>query len=147
MKIFELAKELEIKTQDVMNFLKNNKFKYTSVNQHLDLIDEGKLRSLLKDFKKEEKENFNEIKIEEDLEIRNLDKVKLLGIYYNYKKGKYIPITLEIVPEQFDSLNVKKYNEYTTIYNAKNTLSELMNNNNLFVPSPLEKLLNKRRKK
>jgi hypothetical protein len=72
---------------------------------------------------------------------------RMVGVYYDYKKKKYIPITLVLLPEQLESLNAVKDSEYNTIYNAKSRIGELTSKAKFFDPNPLERIIFKREKK
>ncbi|HLD91219.1 MAG TPA: hypothetical protein VI911_09430 [Patescibacteria group bacterium] len=145
MKIFELAKELGLKGHELLNLIKENDYGYTAITQTLDVDDENKFRNEFKDVKKEV--TIEEIKEEVDPEIKEHDKIEMVGIYYDYKRKKYIPITMIILPEQFETLNVVKNGEYNTIYNAKSKMGELSTKAKFFNPSTLERLIDKRRLK
>jgi len=139
MKIHELAKEYNQKAHEFLKQLTDLGFTYTSYTKDLSDMDADNIRSVIAKAAK--------AKDPEQIKIRELSMMTLVGIYYDMESNQYKIATLRILPSEHDKYGVQLSKGYPSINHITYDLNKTTVDAGFYNPSELQKIRNNLNKK
>jgi hypothetical protein len=132
MKIHELAKEYNISATDFLKKLTELGFTYHAHTQALSDMDADNIRSVIAKAAK--------AKDPEQIRIKELSLMTMVGIFYDIATGKYHISSLRILPEEHDKYGVQLSKGYPSINHLTHDLNQMTVDAGFFNPNELQKV-------
>lgn len=135
-KLFEVAKEFDMKHTEFIPLLNECGYDFNPKGFSKEIEPEV-LEKIMTDKKLLKR-------IQEENALKNFkdenDFARFIGTYFNPETRKYEVYKLNLTKEQLDQISPILVGEFTTVYNAKSTLSMVISDQGLLLPSPMEKV-------
>jgi hypothetical protein len=137
MKLHDLAPEFNLKSPEFMKLLGELGFPYTSFAQN---VNDDEAEVIRAEVSKHQAGDTTRAK------IRELSKMAMIGMYYDYHTGKYKIAKLYVYPSEFEKLGIILSKGYPTIDHATQDLNLETIDAGFYAPGELEKFRRKNKK-